>query len=95
VTKRHKKKLLGPKIGPEALHVHLKRDWWAIVTRAWSIRLMAIAAVLSGSEAVVGTLGPYLPISNTWLALLTFGIVASALVARLIAQVNLMSEDGC
>lgn len=60
------------------------KDWKLLVRKAWSLRLLALAALLSGLEVVV-------PFTAQWLsqrafAALLFLIVAAAFVARLFAQ---------
>ena len=65
----------------------LDRDWRYILRRAWSVRLMVLAAVLSGVEIV-------LPLFSDWFdrgqfAILSFIAVAAALVARIVAQKGL------
>lgn len=72
----------------------LKPDpqWKAILRKAWSIRLMLLAALLSGIEAALPILHhfgflEFLP--GGFFALLSFIVVAAAFVARLIAQQGL------
>jgi membrane associated rhomboid family serine protease len=55
-----------------------------VLRRAWSVKLMLLAAVLSGVEAVLPFFAPQ-DVSLGWSAL-TFAVVACALVARFIAQ---------
>lgn len=64
--------------------MRLDHDWRDILRRAWSVRLMVLAAVLSGVEIV-------LPLFSDWFergtfAILSFVAVAGALVARIVAQ---------
>jgi len=33
------------------LRIRLHRDWWRILTRAWSVRLMALALLFGGHRA--------------------------------------------
>lgn len=65
----------------------LDPQWRAIVKRAWSIRLMAVAGTLSGAEVVLPMFGDMIP--RGWFAVLNFAVVAAALIARLIAQEKL------
>lgn len=70
----------------------VKHDWRAIVMRAWSIRFIVGAGLLSGLEAA-------LPLAHAfgWLewmpagvfAALSFLTVAGAFIARLLVQKNL------
>ena len=61
------------------------------MTRAYSVRLILLAALLSGMEMAL----PYFPleISHGTFALLSFSISAAALVVRFIAQKDLLNED--
>lgn len=68
----------------------LLQDWKLLVRKAWSLRLMAVAAVLSGLEAVVPLTAPWL--DRRTFALIMFGIVAAAFVARLLAQKGVTDE---
>lgn len=62
-------------------------DNWRIVLRhAWSIRLMALAALLSGAEVALPFVEPWLPIHEGFLALAAGLTTAAAFVARLVAQ---------
>ena len=70
-----------------------KHNWQNIGHKAWSVRLMAGAAVLSGVESAFLTVEPYLPWAPAVIAGLTFLLVSGAFVARLVAQKNL--KDDC
>jgi hypothetical protein len=61
--------------------------WRRTMTRAWSIRLMAIAAVLSGLEVAVMFWVPDWP--DGVLAALSGLITLAAFVARIFAQQNM------
>jgi hypothetical protein len=56
-------------------------DWQNVVKKAWSVRFMAAAAVLTGLEAIV----PFFAVPKIFV----FVLVSGALVARLIAQRDL------
>ena len=60
------------------------RNWRTVLKKAWSVRLMALAAVLTGVEAVLPFFTPSEP--SLWFAVATFVVVCAALVARLVAQ---------
>lgn len=64
-----------------------------VLTRAWSVRLFALAAVLTGLEAVLPFLEFALPIPAVAYRLLVFAVVAGGLVTRFIAQRKL--ENPC
>lgn len=63
-------------------------DWKAIVTKAWSVKFMVLAALLSGVEVVLQILEP--SVSATMpkglFAALAGLTTAGALVARVLAQ---------
>lgn len=65
----------------------LDRQWRTILRRAWSIRLMALAVLLSVAEVVLPIFQDYVPLG--WFALLTALVVAAAMVARIMAQQGL------
>lgn len=72
--------------------MRLVANWRDVLRRAWSIRLMLIAALLSGLEVALPLFGDMLPIPTGALAALSFIITAGAFAARLIAQQGL-SDD--
>jgi len=61
-------------------------DWRDILRRAWSIRLMLIAGLLSGCEAVLPLVTDHLPWPRWASAVLVLAVVAGAFVTRLLAQ---------
>lgn len=65
-------------------------NWREVLRHAWSIRLILLAALLSGLEAVLPFLGwiPHGP-----LAILSFFVISGAFIARLVAQ-STISGDG-
>ncbi|MDF2994695.1 MAG: hypothetical protein K0R27_332 [Xanthobacteraceae bacterium] len=69
--------------------MRLVDNWQAVLKRAWSVRLIAAAALLSGIEVVLPFLNGALPIPPGAFAALSFFITAGALAARLIAQSNI------
>jgi hypothetical protein len=66
------------------------KEWKLLVRKAWSLRLMAIAAALSGLEAIAPFAAPWL--GQRTFALIMFSIVAAAFVARLLAQKGVTDE---
>ena len=64
-------------------------NWKDVLAKAWSIRLMLIAAMLTGLEVALPLLPPYMLLPDGMYALLTGVVVALALLARLLAQSNL------
>lgn len=65
----------------------LDEHWQEILRRAWSVRLMALAAVLSGIEVILPLFGELF--DRGVFAALSFAAVVAAFVARLAAQKDL------
>lgn len=64
----------------------LVNNWRAVIQRAWSVRLMVLAAVLSGAEVAMPYLDGYVDIPPRLFALLSGLTVAAAFIARIVAQ---------
>lgn len=64
--------------------MNLIPDWKIVARKAWSVRLMALASILSGCEAVLPYAEFMLPRGS--FAMLSFVIVTLALLARFVAQ---------
>lgn len=64
-------------------------NWRAVLRRAWSIRLMIAAGVLSGAEVALPLLDGLVPVAPGTFAALSGLVTAGAFVARLIAQKDL------
>jgi len=64
--------------------MNLIPDWKVILKKAWSIRLIALAAVLSGAEVVLPMFGDMF--SRGIFAGLSFATVIGAMIARVCAQ---------
>lgn len=65
--------------------------WREVLRRAWSVRLIVIAALLSGFEVAL----PFLPLSipdGIFAAMAVF-VAAAAFAARLLAQKGLTDAD--
>lgn len=67
--------------------MHLAPNWKDILRKAWSVRLMVLAALLSGSEFALPYFGDKVPPGV--FAALGFVVTGAALVARFIAQKGL------
>ena len=67
----------------------LVANWKQLLKKAWSVRLIILAGVLSGAEALMMFIAPAAP---RWFAPIIFGVTMSALVARLIAQRSLHED---
>lgn len=66
--------------------MRLVSNWRAVLARAWSVRLLFLAAALSGAEVALPLVGHRLPLSEITRALLYFTMVSAALVARIVLQ---------
>lgn len=64
--------------------MQLLPDWKLILRKAWSVRLIILAAIFSGAEVVVPLFYDAMP-RNTF-ALLSGITTAAALIARVIMQ---------
>lgn len=65
---------------------HLLPDWKRVLRKAWSIRVLVLAIVLTGAEAVLPIFWDQIP--HRTYALVTFVVVCAAFIARLLAQGN-------
>jgi hypothetical protein len=74
--------------------VRLIPNWRAVLTRAWSVRLMVLAFILTVAEVALPLLDGYLPIPQYTFAALSGLATAGAFVARIIAQNNVGGSDG-
>lgn len=61
-------------------------DWRRVLRRAWSIRLIALAAALSGLEVALPYFDYRLPISDSARGLVYLALTMAAFAARLLAQ---------
>jgi len=67
-------------------------DWRDILRRAWSTRLILLAGLLTGCEAVLSAMGTeWLPVPVWARMVILFGVLGAAFVARLLAQKD---DDG-
>ncbi|HEY0120672.1 MAG TPA: hypothetical protein VGC14_02735 [Rhizobium sp.] len=70
-------------------------NWRAVLTRAWSIRLIIVAGILSGCEIALPIIDQFITIPRGTFAALTGLVTCGALISRLVAQENMKdSEDG-
>ena len=65
-------------------------DWKNIVRKAWSVRLGALAALLSGIEVVLPLFADAFP--RNLFAGLSFVAVVGAMVARIVVQPKMRDE---
>jgi hypothetical protein len=72
--------------------MQLLPNWRAVLRRAWSIKLIVVAGLLSGLEAAL-PLMDWLPVPPGVFAALSFIVTAAAFVARLIAQSSIGGKE--
>lgn len=69
-------------------------NWRAVLTKAWSVRLIIIAAILSGAEFALGQLdATILGMPDGTFAAASGFVSAAALLARIMAQSDLEDDD--
>jgi hypothetical protein len=69
--------------------MRLLEDWKDVLTKAWSVRLMVVAALLSGMEVALPFMVDIISIPRGSFAALSGITTAAAFVARLVAQKGL------
>lgn len=68
-------------------------NWRHVLRRAWSIRLLLLAGLLSGVEVILPLTGELFPIDPGAFAALSGLTVAAAFVMRIVAQKDMTDED--
>lgn len=71
--------------------MNILNNWRDILAHAWSVRLMALAAALTGLEVAAPYLGELIAIPTGLFAALSGLCSAAALVARVIAQKDVVT----
>lgn len=71
--------------------MHLINDWRRVLRKAWSVRLLVLAAALSGLEVAVPLFATDMP--RGVFAVLSFLITCAAFAARLVAQRSMSDAD--
>lgn len=66
-------------------------DWKRVIKKAWSMRLMLMAGLLSGCEAVLPLFVDALP--RGIFAGLTLAVIPLAMAARVIAQKDMQDDE--
>jgi hypothetical protein len=72
--------------------MRLVSNWWAVLTRAWSVRLLIVAALLSAAEVVLPIYQQIYMLPNRLFAILSGLFTFGALIARIVAQRNTGSK---
>lgn len=65
-------------------------NWRQVAKRAWSVRLMLLASILTGCEAILPLVGSR--IERGTFAVVTFVVVMGALLARFLVQRELHDD---
>ncbi len=71
----------------------LTANWRAVLVHAWSVRLMLLAALLSGLEVALPLMHGFFPLDPGVFAMLSFLSTAGAVIARFIAQKGLSNGN--
>lgn len=62
-------------------------EWQRVLKRAWSIRLILLAGLLTGCEALINVFGVnQLPVPSWARSIIVLGVIGGAFVTRLLAQ---------
>jgi hypothetical protein len=72
--------------------MQLVGNWRRVLARAWSVRLMILAALLSGAEVALPLIEGVFPLDRGVFAVLSFLATAGAFVARLVAQPSINGD---
>lgn len=70
----------------------LVANWRTVLRRAWSVRLIVAAGILSGIEIALPLLDGYLPVPQGVFAALSALTTAGAFIARIVAQKDVKDE---
>lgn len=66
-------------------------DWKKVLKKAWSVRLIVLAALLSAAEVILPLYSQYFDTGT--FAKLSFVATAGALIARLLAQKEFKEDE--
>ena len=66
-------------------------NWRRVLRYAWSVKLIILAGILTGLEAMLPLVADVFP--PRWFAALTFAVVMGALVARFTVQQKLSGDE--
>ena len=68
-------------------------NWRRVLRYGWSVRLMVLAAVLTGLEAVLPMISDLLAVRTWWLTVITFLVIVGAFIARFLVQQKVSGEN--
>ncbi|MCD4511551.1 hypothetical protein LQT97_09900 [Brucella pseudogrignonensis] len=66
--------------------MQLVPDWRHVLRKAWSVRLILLAGLLTGIEVALPLLGDAYPIPTGLFAILSLVVTMAAFVMRLVSQ---------
>jgi uncharacterized membrane protein len=66
-------------------------DWKKVIKQAWSIRLMVLAGLLTGCEAVLPLFSDSIP--RNLFAVLTMLAIVGGMIMRVVAQKGMRDDD--
>ena len=69
----------------------LLSNWKSILKKAWSIRLLVIAGLLSGLEVILPYFADFMP--GGVFSALSLAVISAAFVTRLLAQQGVSHEE--
>ena len=68
-------------------------NWWQVLKRAWSIRWIALAGLLSGLEVILPIIDSYSNIPRGLFAALSGAATCGAFISRILAQKGVVDAD--
>ena len=74
------------------MKLQLVPEWGQVLRRAWSIRLIVVAGILSGCEIALPIIDQVVTIPRGIFAALSGLVTCGALISRLVAQENLKGD---
>jgi uncharacterized membrane protein len=74
--------------------MNLIPDWKRVLRKAWSLRLMLLAGLLTGCEAVINVAGAdWLPVPKWARMVVILAVIGGAFVLRLVAQKGMRDAE--
>ncbi|WP_313592590.1 DUF7940 domain-containing protein [Agrobacterium cavarae] len=68
-------------------------NWWQVLKRAWSIRWIVLAGLLSGLEVFLPIIDGYVEIPRGLFAALSGAATCAAFISRILAQKGVSDAD--
>ena len=70
----------------------LVANWRRVLLRAWSVRLILLAAFLDAASVALSVFADSPPIARGWFAGLSAAVTLGAAIARIVAQPSITGE---